>query len=145
MVTLEDMLAISMLLSRVLLAATMTFAIIALGLAVFGLYSTVFYAVQQRRTEIGIRIALGARRGHLFRMVLRQTGYIALAGAGAGLVAAAILLPAAAALFFGIDGADPGVLFVVAVASTAVTLTTTYLVIRPWGRVGALELIRSPR
>ena len=83
MVTLEDMLAISMLLSRVLLTATMTFAIIALGLAIFGLYSTVFYAVSQRRTEIGIRVAMGATPAHLFAMVLRQTGWVALAGAAA--------------------------------------------------------------
>lgn len=67
-----------------------TFSALALVLAVIGIYGVVAYSVAQRGQEIGIRAALGAQQGDILKMVLAQGGRIAVVGAVAGLVAAAL-------------------------------------------------------
>ena len=59
-------------------------------LAAIGLYGVLAYAVGQRTREIGIRLALGAKRGEVLRMVMAQAGRLAIAGVAIGLVAAAL-------------------------------------------------------
>jgi putative ABC transport system permease protein len=63
-----------------------TFATSALVLALIGMYGLMTYSVAQRRQEIGVRMALGAQRGEVVRMVVRQGLGIALAGIGVGVV-----------------------------------------------------------
>jgi predicted permease len=141
-IALADLLEISTLLPRTIVWTTIVFAGLALGLATFGLYSTVFYSVSQRRREIGIRTALGATPGDLLRLVLRDSGWVALLGAGVGVGVGLLLLPVAASIFYGIDGAEPAVLVGVSLLCAGLTVLTSYVVVRPWTRSAALELLR---
>ena len=104
-------------------------------------YSTVFYAVSQRQMEIGIRTALGATPADLFAMVLRQTGSVAGVGAILGLVAALALTPLATSVFYGIAPVEPQALAAALVLVLALTLATSYAVVRPWTRLAALDLL----
>ena len=118
------------------------FGTIAIAMSVFGLYSTVFYAVSQRRTEIGIRTTLGASPRDLFTLVLRQTGWIAAGGAVLGLAAAFALTPLSASIFFGVAPVEPAAMAAAALGVAALVILTTYNVVRPWTRLAAMDLLR---
>jgi ABC-type antimicrobial peptide transport system permease subunit len=83
------------------------FAIFGLILAVIGVYGVVSYQVTQRTNEIGLRMALGAQRGDVLWLVVRQGLWMAAIGAVAGLLGAWILRQTVAQLVFGISPADP--------------------------------------
>ncbi|HEU4795567.1 MAG TPA: ABC transporter permease, partial [Pyrinomonadaceae bacterium] len=103
------------------------FGLIAQQLAAIGLYGVMAYSVVQRTKEIGIRMALGADRANVLRMVLRQGMTLTLLGVGIGLVAAYVLtkyLESLTEMLFGIEARDPwtfvaigGLLIVVALAA----------------------------
>ena len=105
--TLDDALGLSLALPLTIVWTTLAFGTIAIAMSVFGLYSTVFYAVSQRRMEMGIRTTLGASPRDLFGMVLRQTGRVAAGGALLGLAAGFALTPLCASIFFGIAPVEP--------------------------------------
>jgi putative ABC transport system permease protein len=79
------------------------FSLTAVALAVFGLYGLVAFVVAQRSREIGVRIAIGASRGDVVRMVLAHAGRVIAFGVSAGAIAAALLRPSVARWFAGID------------------------------------------
>ena len=83
------------------------FACFGVALALIGVYGVVSYVVAQRTSEIGLRMALGARRGDVLWMILTQGIAMAVAGAAAGFIGAWILRKAVAQLVFGISPADP--------------------------------------
>jgi putative ABC transport system permease protein len=141
-VTLDDMLAPALMPPRVVVAIVVTLGVMTLVLALLGLYGTVCYSVAQRRPEIGVRVALGAGPGNLFAIVLRHTGAVALAGAGLGLIAARIVLPAVSLFFYGVRAVDADVMSLVVVMSLAIALATAYAVARPWIRLTAVDLLR---
>ena len=76
-------------------------------LAAIGLYGVVAFAVSRRTREIGIRVALGAARADVLRVILRQGGTVVMAGAIAGSVIAALASMALASVLFGVTAADP--------------------------------------
>lgn len=98
------------------------FAGLALLLAGIGIYSLLAFAVSQRTSEIGLRMALGARRGDVSRMVMREAGLLALAGGAVGLTAAYGAGRGMQALLFGIHPGDAGTFLV---AGTLVLVTVT--------------------
>ena len=100
-----------------------TFATSALVLALIGLYGLMTYWVSQRRQEIGVRIALGARRVEVVRLVVRQGMAIALAGMGVGVVGALALTRLMSSLLYDVEPRD---LLTFVVVTT--TLATTALV-----------------
>jgi predicted permease len=142
LVTLDDFLQLSMALPRAIVWAAMVVGVVALVLTIVALYSTAFYAVGQRRAEIGIRTALGASPAHLFQLVLAESARVAGIGAALGLVAAYFLTPLAAAVFVGIGDTDPAVLAAVALVCAVTTIVISILVIRPWTRLPASALLR---
>lgn len=79
----------------------------ALVLAAIGLYGVTAYSVSQRTRELGIRVALGARRDTLLRLVLAQSARLTLIGLAIGTVAALALTQVMEALLFGIGARDP--------------------------------------
>jgi len=83
------------------------FAVLALLLAAVGLYGVISYSVAQRRREIGVRVALGASRTQVVRVVLGQGGKLVLQGIGLGLVAALVLSRPLAALLYEVRVTDP--------------------------------------
>jgi putative ABC transport system permease protein len=103
------------------------FAAVALLIASIGIYGVLSYSVTQQTREIGLRAALGANRGELLRLVLREGLTMALAGIGAGLIAGLGLSRLMASLLFGVAAHDPltfaavaGILAVVAAAACAI-------------------------
>jgi ABC-type antimicrobial peptide transport system permease subunit len=105
----------------------------------------VFYAVSQRRMEMGIRTTLGASPRDLFGMVLRQTGWVAAAGAILGLAAGLALTPVSASIFFGIAPVEPLAMAAAAAGVVVLVILTTYNVVRPWTRLAAMDLLRTGR
>jgi predicted permease len=141
-ITLDDVLRISMMVPLIVAWTAIAFGIIAIGMSVFGLYSTVFYAISQRRTEIGIRTTLGASPRDLFGMILRQTGRLAAWGALGGLVLGFALMPVVAAAFFGVAPVEPLAMIGAASGAAAIVIVTTYTVVKPWTRLAAMDLLR---
>jgi predicted permease len=117
--TMDDQLATSLARPRLLAALSGFFGALALLLAVIGLYGTMSYSVARRRGEIGIRIALGAARTGIVRMVAGEAGVVI----GLGVVLGALMALAAtrlvAAFLYGVAASDPATL-----ALSALTLAT---------------------
>jgi putative ABC transport system permease protein len=84
-----------------------SFAVLALALAMIGVFGVLAYAVQQRRREIGVRIALGANGSRIMWLVFRDAGAMIAAGAIAGIALAAFSSRVIAAFLFGVDPLDP--------------------------------------
>ena len=106
------------------------FSGLALALAATGLYGVLSYAVAQRRREIGLRAALGATRGELMTMVLREGLGVTLVGLALGLAVAALARRATGNVLFGVAPLDPlafslAPLLLVAVAFAACLLPET--------------------
>jgi putative ABC transport system permease protein len=103
------------------------FAGVALILTAVGIYGVLAGAVGQRTKEIGVRVALGAARGQVIRMILRWGVTVAASGIAIGLVAAAALSPVLEALLFGVTARDPVTYVVVGATLTTVALLACYV------------------
>jgi len=110
--------------SMILLAA---FAALALVLASVGIYGVTSYVVGQRAQEIGIRMALGAQRRDIVRLILSRGGKLAVAGVAAGLAAALGLTRLMANLLYGVGATDPLTFGGVAILLTVVALAACYI------------------
>jgi putative ABC transport system permease protein len=120
--TLDQALAASIAPRRFNLVLLGAFAASALLLALIGIYGVIAYSVAERTREIGLRMALGARRGQVAGMVVREGAVIALIGVGVGLAAARGLAHLMTSLLYGVEATDPTVFAAVAVllAMTAI-------------------------
>src|SRR5260370_13750822 len=103
------------------------YALTALFLAGLGIYGVISYIVSERTHEIGIRIALGAERRSILRMVLRQGLGLALAGAAVGLVCALIVSHLMAGLLYGVKPTDPLTLVGCALLLSGVAVLACYI------------------
>jgi putative ABC transport system permease protein len=119
-----------------------TFAAIALTLAAAGIFGVMSYAVSRRTHEIGIRIALGAQRSDVRRLVIGQGMATALAGAGAGLAAAFLLTRLMRNLLYGVGSSDPATFAAVSLLLTAVALLASWIPARRAMRIDPLRAIR---
>ncbi|HMJ88095.1 MAG TPA: ABC transporter permease, partial [Vicinamibacterales bacterium] len=127
---------------RVLVSTVAGMGAMGLGLAIVGLYGLVSYAAARRTREIGIRMAIGADRGAVSRMVLRQGAVLAVVGLVIGLagsVGAGELLRAA---FPGDDQRDGGALLIVIPIVLSVTLLAAYLPARRASRLNPVQALR---
>jgi ABC-type antimicrobial peptide transport system permease subunit len=96
-------------------------------LAGLGIYGTISYLVNEQTREIAIRLALGAQRGNILRMVLRQGLAMAAIGAGAGVAGAFIVSHLMTGLLFGVSPYDPPTFVGVTLVLTTVALAASYI------------------
>ncbi len=120
-----------------------SFASLALLLAAIGLYGVIAYAVAQRRHEIGVRMALGASRGAVARMVIGQGLTLAAAGGIAGLLGAAAATRVLRRFLFGVTPLDPYVFAELVVVLIVVALAASYLPARRASRVDPAIALRN--
>jgi putative ABC transport system permease protein len=118
------------------------FAVLALSLAVVGVYSVVDYSVRQRAAEIGLRMALGADPSGIHRWVVGQSLWIVSAGALAGLAGAYALSGLVRSLLFGIEPTDAVTYLGAAAVLTAAALAASYLAARRASRVDPVSALR---
>jgi len=118
------------------------FALTAMLLAGLGIYGTISYLVNERTHEIGIRLALGATRGTILQMILRQGLELAIAGAALGLVGALIVSHLMAGLLYGVRPTDPVTFGGVAILLIGIALLASYLPARRAMRVDPMVALR---
>ena len=119
------------------------FALVAVVLAVIGIYGVVSYSVTQRTQEIGVRMALGARQNDVLRLVLREGAALAAVGVVIGIAGAFLATPLIRSWLFGIERTDLRTIAVTAVGLVAVALAASYLPARRASKVDPLVAMRG--
>ena len=121
-----------------------TFGLLALGLASVGLYGVLAYSVNQRKREIGVRMALGATRAGVLVLILREGMTVVAAGVLIGFAAALAVGRLLSRMLFGIGAGDPPSVAGAALVLSLVALLACYLPARRATRVDPLEALREP-
>ena len=141
--TMEDTIARSLLKRKFTMTLLTIFAGIAIALASIGLYGVMSYSVAQRTREIGIRMAIGAQRGDVLLLVVRQGMTLTLVGVATGLVAAFALTRLMSKLLYGVNVTDLTTFIGVSALLGLVALLACWL---PARRASAIDpTVRSPR
>jgi len=125
--TLDSVISDSLAARRFAMTLLGIFAALALIMCCVGVYGVISYLAGQRTREIGVRMALGARKQDVLQMVLREAGKVALLGVAVGLTAALALTRLMAKLIFGISAHDPLTFLVVASLLMLVALAACYI------------------
>jgi putative ABC transport system permease protein len=118
------------------------FALLALTLAAGGVYGVMAYSLRQRTHEIGVRMALGAQRRDVMKLLLGEGALMAVAGVGLGIAGAFWLTRFSSSLLFGVKPTDPVTLFCVSTILVAVVLLATYFPARRATRVDPMVALR---
>ncbi|HMV50145.1 MAG TPA: ABC transporter permease, partial [Blastocatellia bacterium] len=140
--TMEDLVAESVAQPRFYTTLLGAFALLALLLAGIGIYGVISYSVAQRTHEIGVRLALGAGKGDVLRLVLRQGLLPALIGAAIGLAGAWALTRLMSGLLFEISATDPLTFACVALLLLSVALLACYLPAKRAAKVDPMVALR---
>jgi putative ABC transport system permease protein len=118
------------------------FAVVGLLLAAIGIYGVMAYAVTERTHELGVRIALGADRGDVFRIVLGEAAWLAACGVGLGVAGALGATRLMQTLLFGVTPTDALTFAAIAMLLTATALVASYIPARRATRVDPMVALR---
>jgi predicted permease len=127
---------------RIFASLSTGFGLLALTLACVGIYGIMAYTVAQRTNEIGIRLALGARRGQVRGMVLRESGWLAVAGVAIGILVALGLGRLVESLLYGVKATDPLSVLGAALLLLAVALSSGWIPARRASRLEPMDALR---
>jgi macrolide transport system ATP-binding/permease protein len=119
------------------------FASVALLLSVVGLYGVIAYSVSQRTREIGVRMALGAERSSVCKLILSEAAWLTVAGVVTGLISSVAAATLMRKLLFGVQAWDVPTLAAVAAALTASALFASYLPARRAAGIDPMQALRS--
>lgn len=128
--------------TRFVMSLLAIFSVLSLLLAVTGIYAAVSYVVSQQTREIGIRMALGAQKNQVLKLVLRNGMTLAIAGVGIGLIAALGLARLMKSLLFGVGSTDPITFVSISLLLAAVTLVACYIPARRATKIDPLVALR---
>lgn len=120
-----------------------TFAVAAFLLSIVGLYGVVAYSVGRRNREIGVRMALGAQQGNVYRLVLNEAAMLAVFGVGIGLACSLATTKFLRGMLFGIESWDISTLAIVSVTVAAAALLASYLPARRAASINPVEALRA--
>jgi predicted permease len=140
--TMESVISDSLAERRFVMVLLGMFAVLALLLASVGIYGVIAYVVGQRTQEIGIRMALGAQRLDVLRLMLWEGTRLALVGVAIGIAAALALTRLMTKLLYGVGATDPLTFAGLAVVLTAVAVAASYIPARRAMRVDPMEALR---
>jgi putative ABC transport system permease protein len=141
--TMQEVVNASVSTRRITLILLGLFSGLALVLASIGIYGVVSYSVAQRAREIGIRMALGAQRGDVLRLVLAQGSKISLVGIAIGSAASAGLTWLMAKLLYSVSAVDPATFAAVAFVLAVIAMVASYIPARRALRVDPLVALRN--
>jgi putative ABC transport system permease protein len=141
--TLDEVLSTSLSVRRFSMEMVAFFAATALLLAGLGIYGTISYLVNEQRREIAIRLALGAQRGSILKMVLRRGLGLVAAGAGFGVAGVLIVSHLMAALLYGVSPTDLPTFAGVTLVLTAVALAASYIPALRAMRLDPISILHS--
>jgi putative ABC transport system permease protein len=125
--TLQTQIRDSLLRERLMATLSGFFGFLAVVLATIGLYGVISYTVARRTNEIGIRVALGAQRGHVIGMIMREAGMLLAVGVIIGAALALLAARTATSLLYGLKPHDPATLGVAVIALAAVAALASFL------------------
>ena len=141
--TMEEIVAESVAARRFSLALLGAFAAVAILLASLGIYGVLSYTVGQRTKEIGVRMAIGAPRAHVLRLVLGEGLALVVAGAAAGVGLTLALAGVLRSLLYEVQPHDPSTLAIVCAALVAIALLASYLPARRAASVDPVTALRA--
>jgi predicted permease len=141
--SLDDVLIRSLWRQRLMGDVVVTFAALALAMACLGLYGVVSYAVTARKRELSVRLALGATRGSVLRLVLGHGARLVLVGITVGLVSAFFAVRILATLLYGVQPGDPSTFAIVGVSLAVVALVATVIPSHRATRVDPIIAMRA--
>lgn len=139
---LAGLLKVSMFANRTAASLASVLGILGMLLAALGIYGVLSYSVSQRTREIGIRLALGAQRPHVLRLVVGHGLRLSLLGVAIGTLAASLITQAMGSLLFGVSATDPLTFAGVVVVVTAVAVLAAYIPARRAMRVDPMVALR---
>ena len=140
--SMDQVLSHSLALRNFMMFLLSLFATLALTLATVGIYGVISYAVSQRTREIGVRMALGARRGDVLRLILGEGLKLVLAGAALGIVLALMAARFISTMIYGISATDPMIFLSVITLLISVSLAACYVPARRAMRVDPMVALR---
>jgi putative ABC transport system permease protein len=140
--TLDQRLTASVAQQRFVMSMLVCFALLALSLAVVGIYGIMSYVSQQRTREMAIRMALGAQQKQVIWMIVREGLLLGLLGAALGMAIARTASHFLSSMFYGVAPSDPYTFVIVLISLVFTTVCACYLTARRIAKVQPLEILR---